>query len=148
MRHYANVFIALILGMVFLLAATAGALAQIRVPSEEVEKILTIRDVTVTENRLLGEITNNSPVKIRDVSLMVQQGWRWKDGLNPKVEAPLNAFLLNLKKDLLPGETATFSSVIALPETDRIDAQFIADVSVAGFTLVVPEEPTPLSIRY
>ena len=147
MRHYSKDSITLVL--VSLLLSAASASAQILVPTEQVEKILIIRDVTVSENRLLGEITNSSPLRVRDISLMVQQIWRWKDALIPKMEAPLNAFLLTLKKDLLPGETVTFSSAVSVPETDRADGHFVTDVSVAAFTMVVPEEPAQfMSVQY
>jgi len=138
----------LLLGAAFVLSPFT-AMAQIAVPTEQVEKILVIRDVTVTENRLLGEITNNSPLKVRDISLMVQHIRRSKDGLNPKVESPLNTFLLNLNRDLLPGETATFSSAVLLPEEAQRDGDVVTDVSVAAFTLVVPRDSSEIiSIKY
>jgi len=138
----------LLLGAAFVLSPFT-AMAQIAVPTEQVEKILVIRDVTVTENRLLGEITNNSPLEVRDISLMVQHIRRSKDGLNPKVESPLNTFLLNLNRDLLPGETATFSSAVLLPEEAQRDGDVVTDVSVAAFTLVVPRDSSEIiSIKY
>jgi len=138
----------LLLGAAFVLSPFTAA-AQIAVPTEQVEKILVIRDVTVTENRLLGEITNNSPLEVRDISLMVQHIRRSKDGLNPKVESPLNTFLLNLNRDLLPGETATFSSAVLLPEEAQRDGDVVTDVSVAAFTLVVPRDSSEIiSIKY
>ena len=147
-RLYRSALIGVILGAVCFLAPVT-AMAQIAVPTEQVEKILVIRDVTVTENRLLGEITNNSPLKVRDVSLMVQHIRRSKDGLNPKVESPLNAFLLTLNRDLLPGETATFSSAVLLPENAQRDGDVVTDVSVAAFTLVVPRDSSEIiSIKY
>ena len=148
-RLYRNVFLmGPLLGAAFFLLPVT-AMAQIAVPTEQVEKILVIRDVTVTENRLLGEITNNSPLKVRDISLMVQHIRRSKDGLSPKVESPLNAFLLNLNRDLSPGETATFSSAVSLPEEAQRDGDVVTDVSVAAFTLVVPKDSSEIiSIKY
>lgn len=147
-RLYRNVLMGLLLGAAFVLSPFT-AMAQIAVPTEQVEKILVIRDVTVTENRLLGEITNNSPLEVRDISLMVQQTRRSKDGLNPKVESPLNTFLLNLNRDLLPGETATFSSAVLLPEEAQRDGDVVTDVFVAAFTLVVPKDSSEIMpIKY
>jgi hypothetical protein len=147
-RLYRSALIGVILGAACFLEPVT-AMAQIAVPTEQVEKILVIRDVTVTENRLLGEITNNSPLKVRDISLMVQHIRRAKDGLNPKVESPLNAFLLTLNRDLLPGETATFSSGVLLPENAQRDGDVVTDVSVAAFTLVVPRDSSEIiSIKY
>jgi len=145
---YRNALMGLLLGAAFVLSPFTAP-AQIAVPTEQVEKILVIRDVTVTENRLLGEITNNSPLEVRDISLMVQHIRRSKDGLNPKVESPLNTFLLNLNRDLLPGETATFSSAVLLPEEAQRDGDVVTDVSVAAFTLVVPRDSSEIiSIKY
>jgi hypothetical protein len=147
-RLYRNALIGVILGAACFLSPVT-VMAQIAVPTEQVEKILVIRDVTVTENRLLGEITNNSPLEVRDISLMVQHIRRSKDGLNPKVESPLNAFLLDLNRDLLPGETATFSSTVLLPEEAQRDGDVVTDVSVAAFTLVVPRNSSEIiSIKY
>ena len=81
LRLYRNALIGVILGAAGFFSPLT-AMAQIVVPTEQVEKILVIRDVTVKENRLLGEITNNSPLKVRDISLMVQHVLRSKDGLN------------------------------------------------------------------
>jgi hypothetical protein len=148
LRLYRNASIGVILGTVCF-CSPLTAMAQIVVPTEQVEKILVIRDVTVKENRLLGEITNNSPLKVRDISLMVQHVLRSKDGLNPKVESPLNAFLLPLNRDLLPGETATFSSAVLLPEDARRDGDLVTDVTVAAFTLVVPQNSSEMiPIKY
>jgi hypothetical protein len=148
LRLYRNALIGVILGAACFFSPLT-AIAQIVVPTEQVEKILVIRDVTVKENRLLGEITNNSPLKVRDISLMVQHVLRSKDGLNPKVESPLNAFLLPLNRDLFPGETATFSSAVLLPEDARRDGDLVTDVTVAAFTLVVPQNSSEMiPIKY
>jgi hypothetical protein len=148
LRLYRNALIGVILGATCFFSPLT-AIAQVVVPTEQVEKILVIRDVTVKENRLLGEITNNSPLKVRDISLMVQHVLRSKDGLNPKVESPLNAFLLPLNRDLLPGETATFSSAVLLPEDARRDGDLVTDVTVAAFTLVVPQNSSEMiPIKY
>jgi hypothetical protein len=80
---------------------------------------------------------------------MVQNSRRPKDGLIPKIESPLNAFLLTLNRDLLPGETATFSSTVLLPEIAQNDGDVVTDVSIASFTLVVPQDSSEiLSIKY
>jgi hypothetical protein len=126
--------------------AVAAAQAQIATTSEAPEKILIIHDVRLSEDRLFGEITNNSAHEAREISLMVQNIWRWKDGYNPKIEAAVNAVLFKLAKDLEPGETATFSHVISLPKNRVDDGQLITDVSVAGFKLVQPEETPRLSL--
>ena len=56
---------------------------------------------------------------------------------------------LTLQKDLLPGETVTFSSTVSLPAADQIDGQLVTEVSVAAFTIVVPQEPAQfLSVQY
>ena len=148
LRPCKNALIGVILGAAFFLFPYR-ATAQIVVPTEEVQKILSIRDVTVTANRLLGEITNNSPLTVRDISLMVQHVLRSQDGLNPKQESPLNAFLLPLHRELLPGETATFSSPVSIPEEAQHDGTVVTDVSVAAFTLVVPKSPAQMtSVNY
>jgi hypothetical protein len=148
LQLYRNASIGVILGSVCFFSPLT-AMAQIVVPTEQVEKILVIRDVTVKKNRLLGEITNNSPLKVRDISLMVQHVLRSKDGLNPKLESPLKAFLLALDRELLPGETATFGSTVFLPEDAQRDGNVVTDVSVAAFTLVVPPNSSEMiPIKY
>ena len=136
---YKNVSTTVVLAFVLVFSPLIAA-AQLATTSEHSEKTLTISDVRVTENRLLGEITNNSENKVQDISLMVQHMWRWKDGYNPKIEAPVNAALFKLQKDLVPGETATFSYMVSLPTDNRSDGHFVTDVSVAGFKLIRPEE--------
>ena len=148
LHPYKNALIGVVLGAAFFLFPFTAS-GQIVVPTEEVQKILSIRDVTVTENRLLGEITNNSPLRIRDISLMVQHVLRSKDGLKPKQESPLNAFLLPLERELLPGETVTFRSALSIPEEAQRDGTVVTDVSVAAFTLVVPKSPAQMkSVQY
>ena len=126
-----------ILGSLTILLCAAGA--QVATTSEQAEKTLTIRNVTLTESRLAGEITNHSTDRAGDISLMVQNSWRWKDGFVPEIEAPLNAVLFKLQKELLPGETAAFTYVVSLPPGDRNDGQFVTDVSVASFKLLPSE---------
>ena len=123
------------------------ARAQLATTSANLEAALTVQNVTMNGNRLLGEITNNSGQKLRDISLMLQHSWRWQDGRDPKIEVPIDAVLLKLKKDLLPGETAAFTHFVLLPENTRKDGQFVTDVSVAAFSIVPPEETSRVSER-
>ena len=131
-------------GLVVLCSAFT-ALGQVVTVSEQAEKTLTIKNVTLAESRLLGEITNHSENRVKDISLMVQNSWRWKDGCIPEIEAPLKAVLLQLQKDLLPGETATFSYVISLPRSIDEKGHLVTDVSVAGFKVVPAEQDAQFS---
>jgi hypothetical protein len=124
------------------------AFAQVPTNLQHPEPTLSISDLRANENRILGEITNNSENQARDISLMVQNTWRWNDGYNPKIETPINAVLFKLQKELSPGETATFSYVVPLPESDRSQGSFVIDVSIAGFKLVPPQESSRLSSGY
>ena len=52
---------------------------------------------------------------------------------------------MQLQKDLLPGETATFSYVVSLPKNNGESGHFVTDVSVAGFKLVPLEQDAQFS---
>jgi hypothetical protein len=137
-----SAFLAVSLAGAFLIFSTIAS-AQVATTSANQEKTLTLHNVTMSGNRLLGEITNNSDQKLRDISLMLQHSWRWQDGRDPKIEVPLKAVLFKLKKELLPGETATFTHPVPLPENTQKDGQFVTDVSVAAFSVVPSEQPVP-----
>ena len=105
-------------------------------PDEASQKV-EIRNVEVKGNAISGELTNKSPHPIRNIELLVQYHWLWNNEFKPGPKSPGKAIIVALDKQLRPGESATFSVPLD-PAESRADGYYMTEVTLAGFTEVIP----------
>lgn len=132
-----------ITGAALILVAGARPLSAISPMVETDDQAMTsvaVRDIKVEDHGVSGEVVNRSPHPVRDVELLVRYMWRWNDEFNPGREAPGRAVYVKVGKEIRPGKSAPFAYRPSTALPDRTDGHFEIDVSVAGFTEVVPRQ--------
>lgn len=96
-------------------------------------------NIWMNDNVVSGEIVNRSPHIVRNVELLFQYHWLWKNETKPGDDSPGKSVLITLDRELKPGESASFTFRPDPPLPARNDGQFMPEVSLAGFAVVIPQ---------
>jgi hypothetical protein len=104
--------------------------------ANQAAEIVSLRNVTVKDGEVAGEVVNNSKQTLRDVQLQILYSWRWKDEFHPGKDDPGRADFLTIDKEIPPGQRARFNYKPSPPLPSRKDGYFDITVSVVGFTQV------------
>ena len=116
------------------------ASAQTVLSSQEASKALSFEKLDVKRSKISGVIANETPHTIRDIQLMVQYHWLWKDERNPKQDSPGRTVIISLNEQLEPGESHSFSYTPQFSLPSRNDGYFMPEVDVASFTTVIQQQ--------
>lgn len=130
----------------FLLGALAGLLltwgseshAQTLLEQKDAAKSVAIRGLRATPTLVSGEIVNQTPHIVRDIELLIQFHWLWKNEFKPGKDLPGRTDILKIDKELKPGEAVSFRYIPDPPLTKRDEGWFEPEVTLGGFTVVVP----------
>jgi hypothetical protein len=139
---------------VFCLAAGAALLASAApaampptgdvqvVPPDELSQKLAVRDVRVNDGEVTGTVVNNSSRPLRDLKLLVDYAWLWRNERHPGTDSPGRAFWTTIPGELRPGESRDFHFRPDTPLAQRSDGRFAPSVKVSEVTELVPESAT------
>ena len=122
------------LSLSWLTIASAGEV----ISPENAARKVEIRNVQVQGNVISGEVINRSRNPVRNLELLVQHHWLWNNEFKPGDVSPGKSVYVVLDKELRPGESAPFTASIDAPSLSRPDGYFVTEVSLAGFTEVIP----------
>lgn len=114
--------------------------AQTVLSSQEASGALSFENLDLNPSKVSGVIANKTPHTIKDVQLMVQYHWLWKDERNPGKDSPGRTVIIPLKEQLEPGESQRFSYTPEFSLPSRNDGYFMPEVDVAAFTTVVRQQ--------
>ena len=103
----------------------------------EAARTVEVRNVNVSENVITGEVVNRSPHLLQNVELLLQFHWLWKNEMRPQENSLGKSLFLTLDRNIRPGESAAFTFKPDPPLPARPDGQYMAEVSLAGFAVVV-----------
>jgi hypothetical protein len=106
------------------------------IAGDEVGRIVTIRNVSIKNGEVSGEVVNNSSDTLRDVVLEIRYSWRWSDEFHPGKDDPGRTVYYTAAKEIPPGGSARFEYKPSPPLPVRRDGSFVIDVKVAGFERV------------
>ena len=95
-----------------------------------------LRNVTVRDGEVSGEVVNNSPATLRDVQLLILYSWLWKNEFHPGKDGPGMAVYHTIDKEIPPGQSAQFNYKPSPPLPARNDGYFDISAKVVGFTQV------------
>ena len=123
--------------MIFISPALDSAGAETVLSSQEASRALSFEKLDVNATKISGVIANKTPHTIKDVQLMIQYHWLWKDEQNPGQDSPGRTVIIPLNEQLEPGESHSFSYTPQFSLPARNDGYFMPEVDVAGFTTVV-----------
>jgi hypothetical protein len=114
-------------------AATANGMV---VAGDEVGRIVALRNVSIKDGKVSGEVVNNSSGTLRDVVSQIRYSWRWADEFHPGKDDPGRTVYSTAAKEIPPGGSARFDYKPSPPLPMRRDGFFVIDVKVAGFERV------------
>ncbi len=126
-----------ILSLVFAFGAAVESTAPAAtLLADKSAQVVTLRNVTTSENHVSGEVVNNSKQAVRDVQLQILYSWRWKNEFHPGKDDPGQGFYYSVEKEIAPGQSVpfTFKPTPLLPS--RNDGQYEITASVAGYSQV------------
>ena len=116
---------------------TIASAGEVISPENAVQKV-EIRTVQVQGNVISGEVINRSRNSVRNLELLVQHHWLWKNEFKPGDVSPGKSVYVVLDKELRPRESAPFTAPIEPPTLSRPDGYFVTEVTLAGFTEIIP----------
>ena len=106
------------------------------VPSERVAEGVALRDVTVDGGVVSGVLANTSGKVLRDVQLLIQHDWRWRNEFRPGGDDPSRAVYYVVPEEIPPGGQTKFTYRTDPPLPERSDGHFDTSVRVVGFVEV------------
>ena len=115
-------------------AATANDIMV--VAGNEVDRIVTLRNVSIKNGEVSGEVVNNSSDTLRDVVVEIRYSWLWADEYHPGKDDPGRTVYYTAAKGIPPGGSARFEYKPSPPLPVRRDGSFLIDVKIAGFERV------------
>lgn len=133
--------LAILSATVFLFARLDSASAETVLSSQEASRALSFEKLDVNPTKISGVIANKTPHTIKDVQLMIQYHWLWKDERNPGHDSPGRTVIIPLNEQQLePGESQPFSYTPQFSLPSRNDGYFMPEIDVAAFTTVVRQQ--------
>jgi hypothetical protein len=102
-------------------------------PPPEASKMVAVRNTTVQDNIVSGELLNLSSHRVQDVELLIRQIWHWNDEFRPGPNPPGAADYHIVTAEIRSGSTERFTYKLS-PTLYRPDGYFETVVTVTGFT--------------
>lgn len=140
MKLYGLVFSLVLLCTIVLAGVPTSIGVTTVMTAEEVSRVLTLDKLDVEPSAISGVVTNRTPHTIRNVQLMIQYHWLWRDERNPGQNPPGRTVMVDLQAPLEPGESRSFSYKPDFAMPSRDDGYFMPEVNVAAFTTVVEQK--------
>jgi hypothetical protein len=116
-----------------------AALSATLASQEQAAQVVSVRNLTVKDGAVSGELVNKSPRTIRDVQLLIRYTWLWSNEMHPGEESPGDAVYHTFEGDIAPGGSKPFTYRPASPLPARTDGRFEVSVAVAGYAEIVPQ---------
>ena len=131
-----KLFIAAWIAASLLLAYTAARAAEVRIADQPPQSI-TVRNVSVKDGEVSGEVVNSSSRVIRDVQLQIRSTWLWKNEMKPGEDSRSDAAFYTVE-GVVPAGGSTPFTYRSGSMSGGADGRYEVTVSVAGYTELVP----------
>lgn len=86
-----------------------------------------------------GKLANRTGYVIRDVKLMIDYAWIWRDDFKPGEDSPGRTVYTTVQGDIGPHGETNFSFEPSPPLASRDDGYFKPEVRIVGYTQMVPQ---------
>jgi len=117
-----------------------AALSATLMSQEQATQVVSIRNLTVKDGAVSGELVNKSPRTIRDVQLLIRYTWLWTNEMRPGEESPGDAVYVTVEGDIPSSGSKPFTYRPASPLPARTDGRFDVSVAVAGYAEIIPQK--------
>ncbi len=114
----------------------AGSVTTDLVPVTDVNRMLSVKDVHTVDSKVTGKLVNHSSSTLRDVQLVIQHAWLWKNERHPGKDSPGRSEYYLVLNDIPPSGTVDFEYHADPPLAKRSDGHYETKVSVSSFTEV------------
>ncbi len=104
--------------------------------ADQVAEVVSVRDVTIKEGEVSGEVVNKSQRLVREVQLQIQYTWLWNNEFHPGQDDPGRTVYYTVEREIQPGQSMRFVYKPSPPLPSRTDGVFETKVTVAGFAEV------------
>jgi len=120
-------------------SAREGQSAQAMLASaEQAAQVVTIRNLTVKDGQVSGELANNSSRTLRDVEVLIRYSWLWSDEYHPPRDDMGEAVYHTAAGEIAAGGNKAFSYQPSPPLRSGTDGRYETTVSIAGYTEIIP----------
>jgi hypothetical protein len=116
------------------------AIAATLITQDQTSQAVSIRNLSVKDGVVSGDLVNNSSRTLRDVQLLVRSTWLWNNEMHPGQDDLSDAVYYTAEGDIPPGGTKPFTYKRPTPLPSRTDGHFEVAVSVAGFAEIIPQK--------
>ena len=108
--------------------------------AEQAAEVVTIRNLTVKDGQVSGELVNNSSNTLRDVEVLIRHSWLWKNEFRPPRDDMGVAVYYTVAGEVAPRDSKAFSYQPSPPLPSRTDGSYETAVSIAGYTEIIPQK--------
>jgi hypothetical protein len=95
---------------------------------------IALRNVTVSDGTISGDLVNTTQHPVRDVRLLVRQTWLWAQERTPGDEGPSRAEYSTVQEKIAAGGSLAFIVRPSPPLPLRSDGRFETSAVVVGYT--------------
>jgi hypothetical protein len=124
------------------IAATATDEEKI-VSREEVQRAVTVRDLTVVDGAASGVVVNRSNNPVKDIRLAIRYEWLWNNEMRPGKDDPGRTEFYTIPEAIPPGGSVRFTYRPSAPLPQRSDGKFMTIVAPVEFVEIVQAPGTP-----
>ena len=107
-------------------------------PSEQLQKIVEVRDVQAQADQVTGVLVNLSSKPVRSIRVRIERSWLWTDERHPGegTDNPGRSVVYTVPGEIVPGGRLPFTYRPDAPLPDRRDGRFETSVSIVGLEQV------------
>ncbi len=125
--------------LLLIAALTPPAAAQELISTHQLAQSVDLRDVTAEPNGAIsGTIVNHTGLTVRDVKLMINYAWVWRNDFKPGEDSPGRTVYITAPADIPAHGQGSFSYQPSPPLPARNDGHFVPVAHIVGFTRMVP----------
>jgi|SRR5579875_2274533 hypothetical protein len=125
--------------LLFIAAFAPTVMAQELISTHQLAQSVDLRDVTTAPNGAVsGTIINRTGMTVRDVKLMINYAWVWRNDFKPGPDSPGRTVYITAAADIPPHGEGSFRYQPSPPLPDRSDGHFVPHAHIVGFTQMVP----------
>jgi len=118
---------------------TNFAAGQELITTHQLARSVDLTNVAAGPNRAIsGTILNRTGLTVRDIKLMVNYAWLWRNDFRPGEYSPGRTVYISAPADIPAHGQGSFSYQPLPPLPLRSDGHFVPSVHVVGFTQMVP----------
>ena len=135
---HASALTSLAVGAVLSITPLAPASATtVEIADDDATSVIAVADASRREDTIIGTLINRGGDDVRDVRLLIDVAFLWKDELHPGDDSPGRSAVLTVAGPIAPHGQLAFEFTPTPPLADRSDGRY-ADpkVHVLGYSFV------------